>query len=223
MAPPPAATDKGEMTRQRVLEVAGRHFMERGYKGTSLNDLIKESGLTKGGFYFHFASKAELALATLDMIRESYRTQVFSQAGRHVRAVEQIAAMVRAIADEKYHEAMSSALGRLCQELSAVPGVDAERLRPYEAWFVLVADLFRRAQSQGDMNPSVDADAAAHFAVTAYLGLDAVADVHGDPAYPANHVENYLTFIFTAVGMRVPVPPREPLMGGQWVPSAPTD
>lgn len=215
MVPPPAVTDKGETTRQRVLEVAGRHFLERGYNGTSLNDLIKETGLTKGGFYFHFASKAELALATLDMVREEYRTRVFAQAGRHVRAVDQIAAMVRAIADEKYHDAMTSALGRLCQELSDIPGIDIERLKPYEAWFVLVADLYRRAQSQGDMDPSVDAEAAAQFAVTAYLGLDAVADVYGDPEYPARHLESYLAFTFTAVGMRVPVPPREPHTGGR--------
>ena len=47
-------------------------FAERGYLGTSLNELIKETGLAKGGFYFHFASKEALALACLQDRQEQW-------------------------------------------------------------------------------------------------------------------------------------------------------
>src|SRR6266508_3236138 len=56
-------TDRGEATRRRILDVAARSFAEHGFRGNSLNDIVRESGLTKGAFYFHFPSKEALALA----------------------------------------------------------------------------------------------------------------------------------------------------------------
>ena len=47
--------------RERILEVAGTLFRERGYDGIGVADLMKQAGLTHGGFYGHFASKDDLA------------------------------------------------------------------------------------------------------------------------------------------------------------------
>ncbi len=47
--------------RQRILEVAGKLFREKGFDGVSVADIMKSAGLTHGGFYGHFASKGELA------------------------------------------------------------------------------------------------------------------------------------------------------------------
>ena len=196
-------TDRGEATRRRILEVAAKHLLERGYAGTSLNEVIRDTGLTKGGFYFHFPSKAELALAALDMVRTEWRDEILANAGYHPRAVDQIVALVRSAAAGKEDAPAGTAIGRLCQELAALPGL-ADRVQPYDAWFALVADLFRRAQAEGDMAPSIDADAAAHFAVCAFLGIDLVADVSGDAGLVQRVTEQYLQFTFAAVGITLP-------------------
>lgn len=47
-------------TREMILEVAFQGFLEEGFEKISLNELIKRTGLTKGAFYYHFASKNEL-------------------------------------------------------------------------------------------------------------------------------------------------------------------
>jgi TetR/AcrR family transcriptional repressor of nem operon len=52
---------KGEMTRENVLEIAQRLMLEKGFSGTSIDEIIEESGLTKGGFFYHFDGKNELA------------------------------------------------------------------------------------------------------------------------------------------------------------------
>lgn len=59
-------TKKGESTRQKLLEVGEALILERGYGGTSLNDILNETGLTKGAFFHYFKNKDELALAVLD-------------------------------------------------------------------------------------------------------------------------------------------------------------
>lgn len=200
----PPVTEKGGETRTRILETAAELFLEHGYAGTSMNDIIRASGLTKGGFYFHFTSKIEVAAEALELLRTEMRLDVLSAAGEHDRAVDQIAAIVRAVAANKANAPSGAALGRLCIELATEPDVPPQD--PFGEWFRLIAALFRQAQAEGDMDPAVDAEQAAHFAVTAYLGMDHVADVSGDPDGVTEHVEEFLAFTFRAVGIRLAVP-----------------
>jgi len=53
--------NKGEMTRQRIIEEAAPIFNQRGYAGCSMQDVMEATGLEKGGLYRHFESKEELA------------------------------------------------------------------------------------------------------------------------------------------------------------------
>ena len=46
--------------RERILEAAAQRFRERGFDGIGVADLMKEAGLTHGGFYGHFSSKDDL-------------------------------------------------------------------------------------------------------------------------------------------------------------------
>jgi len=47
--------------RQNIIDAAGRMFRAQGIDAVGIADLMKEAGLTHGGFYNHFASKDELA------------------------------------------------------------------------------------------------------------------------------------------------------------------
>jgi TetR/AcrR family transcriptional regulator, transcriptional repressor for nem operon len=51
---------EAEQTRERIIEIAGKLFRERGFDGIGVADLMKYAGLTHGGFYRHFASKEDL-------------------------------------------------------------------------------------------------------------------------------------------------------------------
>lgn len=47
--------------RQNIIEAAGRMFRSQGVDAVGIAELMKEAGLTHGGFYNHFASKDDLA------------------------------------------------------------------------------------------------------------------------------------------------------------------
>ena len=57
---------KGEQTRQQIIRKAAPIFNQKGYDGAALSDLMRATGLEKGGIYRHFASKEELALEAFD-------------------------------------------------------------------------------------------------------------------------------------------------------------
>ncbi|WP_295992807.1 TetR/AcrR family transcriptional regulator [Rugamonas sp.] len=52
--------EQAALNRERIVEVAGRLFRERGYDGIGVADLMRGAGLTHGGFYGHFDSKEDL-------------------------------------------------------------------------------------------------------------------------------------------------------------------
>jgi TetR/AcrR family transcriptional repressor of nem operon len=58
-------TRKGEETRERLLELAENAVLQKGFAATSIEELIAAAGITKGGFFYHFKDKSELAKGLL--------------------------------------------------------------------------------------------------------------------------------------------------------------
>jgi TetR/AcrR family transcriptional repressor of nem operon len=52
---------RGTDTRERILDTAQGLILEKGFAATSLDDVIRAAGLTKGAFFHHFRSKSDLA------------------------------------------------------------------------------------------------------------------------------------------------------------------
>lgn len=52
---------KGAQTREHILATAEAIILQRGYAGTSIEDIINQAGITKGGFFYHFDGKIDLA------------------------------------------------------------------------------------------------------------------------------------------------------------------
>src|ERR1700740_3666634 len=57
---------KGEHTRLEIIRKAAPIFNQKGYDGAALSDLMKATGLEKGGIYRHFVNKQELAGEAFD-------------------------------------------------------------------------------------------------------------------------------------------------------------
>jgi TetR/AcrR family transcriptional regulator, transcriptional repressor for nem operon len=65
MDKPVSKTAKGESTCDRILDAAEALFLEKGFSGASLADILDRSGLTKGAFFHHFKDKDALGKALL--------------------------------------------------------------------------------------------------------------------------------------------------------------
>jgi len=61
-----AGQTKGEATREQLLNVAEAAVLEKGFAGTSIEELIAAVGITKSGFFYHFKDKGALAKALLE-------------------------------------------------------------------------------------------------------------------------------------------------------------
>jgi TetR/AcrR family transcriptional repressor of nem operon len=53
-------------SREKIVECATEMFYQVGYTSTSVEDILKRSGVAKSNFYYHFESKEQLAFEVLD-------------------------------------------------------------------------------------------------------------------------------------------------------------
>ncbi|MCX2680189.1 TetR/AcrR family transcriptional regulator [Galbibacter sp. EGI 63066] len=56
----------GKPTRKLILEQSRALVLEHGYAGTSIDQILERTGITKGAFFYHFKSKSALALALIE-------------------------------------------------------------------------------------------------------------------------------------------------------------
>src|SRR5436305_35482 len=63
---PRTARGAKELTHERIVEAAARAIRRSGYDGTGVADIMKDAGLTHGGFYAHFASREAMLAEAAD-------------------------------------------------------------------------------------------------------------------------------------------------------------
>ena len=175
-----AVTERGARSRQAIIDAAQTIFAERGYTAASLNDIIKAAGLTKGGFYFHFSSKQELALAVVNAHQRRWIAEAMREAALYPRAVDRLFAVPRALARLSREGKGPYALRLLVDELSRDPELRDAVCGSVTASVRLVTDQFREAQAEGSIRPDVDPRAMAEVAVGALSGLLSLTEQLGD-------------------------------------------
>lgn len=68
-----------QKTHDRIVEIASKRLREKGLEGLGVADLMKEAGLTVGGFYKHFASRDEMVAEAMKLAFGSWEAKVRSE------------------------------------------------------------------------------------------------------------------------------------------------
>ncbi|MGO1052406.1 TetR/AcrR family transcriptional regulator [Crossiella sp. CA198] len=154
-----APTDR--FVPERLVDAATRLFADKGYPATSVQEIADAAGVTKGGLYHYFKSKAEL-------LHEVYRRLLFLQTYR----LEQIATSsgspaqrLRAAAEDVVTSSANSLreVTVFFREMHHLPPttlatVRAERRRYHERF----RGLIEEGQRAGEFRPDISADLVTH-------------------------------------------------------------
>lgn len=97
----PDRSNRKELSRDRILDVASRAVRRKGFHGVGIADVMKEAGLTHGGFYAHFESRDALLQAALARARTDSGAIMEKQIQRLVQAG---VAPFRALVETYLHE-----------------------------------------------------------------------------------------------------------------------
>jgi AcrR family transcriptional regulator len=101
------APSRKEATHERIVEAAARAIRRSGYSGTGVADIMKEAGLTHGGFYAHFDSREAMLAEAADRAgAESVAT--LERISAAAPAENALQALMRAYLSKEHLEAVES-------------------------------------------------------------------------------------------------------------------
>ncbi|MFI7357777.1 ScbR family autoregulator-binding transcription factor [Streptomyces avidinii] len=165
-----ARQERAEITRQAILTGAATAFDISGFEGTSLSDVVKHAGVTKGALYFHFPSKEALARTLMD---EQF------QVSEHLAAIEEpglqtVIDLTHRMAHGLRTDVRIRAGIRLVIEFGSFTNPDPT---PYDTWIDTCRSCLTPAQERGDIHPSLDVRALSTLLVAAFTGIQVTSHV----------------------------------------------
>ncbi|MFM8471685.1 MAG: TetR/AcrR family transcriptional regulator [Limisphaerales bacterium] len=146
-------------TRDQILAVALRLFADRGYAGTSVQDIVSGAKVTKPALYYYFPSKADLYQALLDQAHDE-RFRLMQQA---VARGKDLTGRLEELhnAHFEFLQTHRELLGLVYATAFAARGEMPREIRYLDKCqrnFSLVRDLIREGQREGQLTRSLDVE-----------------------------------------------------------------
>src|SRR5262249_11069681 len=142
---------RGATTRDQILNAAARLIHLRGYHCTSLDDVLRESGVGKGNFYYYFKSKEELGYAIIDRVMPGFIVRTLEPvfADSSADPMIQIHAFLdRVLENQRQRNCVGGCpIGNLASELSDVHEGFRQRLAGiFDVWRSTLTEALGRCQ-----------------------------------------------------------------------------
>lgn len=196
LAPNPKGSD-GARTRENILRQAAELFNRQGYAGASISDIMKATGLKKGGIYNHFTSKEQLWLESFDFAHKlvvDYFTEHLQERKHAVDRLELVAACFREYGTRPVLRGGCPLLNTAIESDDTNPLL-RERVR---AAFTELSDLiFRiveRGVERGQIRAEVSPRRTADLFIATVEGAIMLSQLFDDPRYlhtATDHLAEY--------------------------------
>jgi len=164
--------EDAQETRNRILDTAVEVFNRQGVAETSLNDIAREAGVTRGAIYWHFANKVSMFDA---MIERLVCPLMFNSGDRDARMAADPLGFVRAATDEFIGKMLNDTSFRSvfeifwhkCEYIGEMATLRDSHLEEGENHIDLIQRAFALAQERGQM----DRRLTPHQATIGFIGL----------------------------------------------------
>jgi TetR/AcrR family transcriptional repressor of nem operon len=130
------APGKKQLTHERIVDAAARAIRRAGFDGVGVAEVMKEAGLTHGGFYAHFASRDALICEALERAGQDGTERVAQgRASRQARGASPLRAFVEQYLSEQHLAAaeqgcpVAALASEMPRQNGAVAQAAAQRVR----------------------------------------------------------------------------------------------
>ncbi|NJR21665.1 MAG: TetR/AcrR family transcriptional regulator [Richelia sp. CSU_2_1] len=189
---------KAKETREKILREAAALFNQYGYSGSSMSDIMRVTGLQKGGIYNHFQSKDELALQAFDFAAECMRKQHLGVLKEHKKAVDRLKAMISELSNLAENPPIPGGcplLNTAVESDDAHPALRQRAQIAMDGWRALICAIINKGIAKGEVRENVEADAVATVMISMMEGAIMMSKLYGDPIHinrAITHLHSYL-------------------------------
>lgn len=186
---------KGEVTKQHLINVGSVLFYQQGYKNTGLSQILKESGITKGSFYFHFEDKHAFGLAIIDNYIELFKDASKKHLNNNeLSPSEKIEAFHHYYLElfEKNNYKGGCLIGNFSQEMSTLNAEYANKIAlVFERMANAISKVICEGVLMGEFQSNDDIESLSNFFVNSWEG----ALVRMKSVNNAEPLDNWFVFI----------------------------
>ncbi|WP_026851995.1 TetR/AcrR family transcriptional regulator [Glaciibacter superstes] len=190
-------TARGAKTRAKIVAGAADLMFIQGVGGTTLDDVIAASGVSKSQLYHHFAGKDALVRAVIDHVGEFVIGRERDALG-HVSTIAGLRRWRDALVQNNAlrHGAYGCSLGALASEVSDNDDLARQTLSQlFGEWQGLLAGVLHRLQDSGALSPEAPIDQLATGLLGALQGGYMLAQTARDVTPMATSIDMALTHI----------------------------
>jgi TetR/AcrR family transcriptional repressor of nem operon len=187
---------KGEQTRREIIRKAAPIFNQKGYDGAALSDLMKATGLEKGGIYRHFESKQELAGEAFDHAWKLAIDARFEGTQEIPNAVDRLKQIVRNFRDRR-----AGVIPGGCPLLNTAidsddgnPQLRAKARQALSSWLDRLQAISEEGKRRGEVRSRVDSAKLATLIVSMLEGSVMIRRLQkndGPLDLACHHLEEY--------------------------------
>ena len=175
---------KGEETRQRILERAAPLLNRQGYQSAPVSEIMRVTGLQKGGLYNHFDSKEDLALAAWDLLMERVNQKTLQVHRSHSSPLAQLLAHIDLISSGGTQTEGGCPLANsIVESDDANPALRKRAAKVLEQWRALITHTVARGIVAGELRADVNPDEVATRFITSLEGGHLLSNFYGEPRY----------------------------------------
>ena len=192
---------KAKITRQRIIQEAADIFNQYGYAGSSISDVMKATGLKKGGIYNHFSSKEELAFAAFDYA-QGLLQQRYSQALKSKRhANQRLKTIVETFCDVIKNPPLKGGcplLNTAVESDDTHPGLRVRAQKAMDGWKSMLIKVIQLGIKKSEINDYVDAQASAIIFISILEGALMMSKLYDDRTHldvAKKHLFDYIDSI----------------------------
>ena len=188
---------KGEQTRQDIIRKAAPIFNQRGFDGAALSDLMRATGLEKGGIYRHFASKEQLAGEAFDYAWQLALETRFGGLQEIANSVDRLKQIVWNFRDRRAGLVKGGCplLNMAIYSDDGNPALRTKARRAFGSWLACLRYTVEEGQHRGEIRAGVAPNDLATLIVTTLEGGLMLERLQKTPE-PLNivcrHLEEYL-------------------------------
>ena len=189
---------KGEETKEKILQQAAELFNQQGYAGSSISDIMRVTGLQKGGIYNHFKSKDDLALQAFEFaiaqLRQHYLTAIRSK-HHAIDRLQAIMGVFRSYVDNPPIKGGCPLLNTAIESDDAHPVLRLYCQQAMTSWRKLFYRIIQKGIEKGEIRPTVDADEVATILIATLEGAVMISKLYGDSIHierAINHLTDYI-------------------------------
>lgn len=178
---------KAATTRLTILQKAFGLVYQKGYRATSVDEIIATTKVTKGAFFYHFKSKDEMGLAMIrEVMYDGMHGALTAPLAKVEDPIEELYAMMHGLLMENTFFIVKygcPAINLIEEMASQNDDFHKALLYLSNEWKNAIVACLQTGKTNGKINPDVNSEAIALFVMSGYGGIRNLGKIYGKECY----------------------------------------